>query len=79
MTSPSGITLSCLPKPIKRWIVVAGKPVDSLIRFAALPVGEQSLTLIFIRLAQSMMRFKIVVLPQPAPPVKQEIRLFNTV
>ena len=65
--------------PISRslWIVLASLPVDSVILFAALPVGAPRSTLIPLFSYMWMIAFIIVVLPVPGPPVIISIPLLN--
>ena len=52
-----------------RWIVLASLPVDSVMRFAALPVGAHRRTFLFIASNILIIDSIIVVLPVPGPPV----------
>ena len=63
----------------RRWIVFASKPVVSVSRFAARPVGAHSRH--FTPLARRIIRmeFTSVVLPTPGPPVMTTTRFARTV
>jgi len=63
----------------RRWMVFASKPVVSVSRFAARPVGAQSRH--FTPFARRIIRieFTSVVLPTPGPPVITTTRLDRTV
>lgn len=71
----SGFSSLCLKLPFfgstssSRWMVLASRPVVSVMRFAARPVGAQRSR--FTRLAARIRRiaFTSVVLPTPGPPV----------
>ena len=52
------------------WIVLAGSPVRSDIRFAALPVGAHRSMRFFCALRILITPFNVVVLPVPGPPVR---------
>ena len=63
----------------RRWMVFASKPVVSVSRFAARPVGAHSRH--FTPLARRIIRieFTSVVLPTPGPPVMTTTRFASTV
>jgi hypothetical protein len=57
------------PTSSSRWMVLASKPVASVIRFAARPVGAHSRRLVHFAARIRRMALTIVVLPTPGPPV----------
>ena len=54
-------------------MVFASQPVNSVIRFAALPVGAPNRTFSPSNSNICMIAFKVVVFPVPGPPVKMRI------
>lgn len=71
----SGFVCVCT-KPIEvrsnsnnRWMVLASRPVVSVRRFAARPVGAHSRTSIFLAWRICRILVTMVVLPTPGPPV----------
>src|SRR6266446_10739977 len=60
-------------------MVFASKPVVSVSRFAALPVGAHSRHFTPLALRISRMEFTSVVFPTPGPPVITTIRFARTV
>ena len=52
-----------------RWMVLASKPVASVMRLAARPVGAHSRSLTPFAASMRRMALTIVVLPTPGPPV----------
>src|SRR6202040_2487735 len=52
-----------------RWVVLASKPVASVMRFAARPVGAHSRMLVPFAARMRKMALTMVVFPTPGPPV----------
>ena len=71
----SGLSSPRLKPPLlgstssSRWMVLASKPVASVIRLAARPVGAQSRRLVPFAARIRRIALTIVVLPTPGPPV----------
>ncbi len=61
-----------------RWTVIAGRPVSSERRLAALPVGAASVTLPPIARTVAAMAATVWLLPQPGPPVSTDTVLVST-
>ena len=64
-------------QPRAEWTVEASRPLDSLIRRAARPVGATSSTEAFCSRAAAQISRIVAVLPVPGPPVTTESRLAN--
>src|SRR6202030_3863557 len=52
-----------------RWMVLASKPVASVMRLAARPVGAHSRRLVLLAARMRRIALTMVVLPTPGPPV----------
>ena len=55
-----------------RWMVLALRPITSVMRWAALPVGAARRTVLRIAWMRATSTLVVVVLPQPGPPVRIE-------
>ena len=64
-------------QPRAEWTVEASRPLDSLIRRAARPVGATSSTEAFCSRAAAQISRIVAVLPVPGPPVTTESRSAN--